>query len=65
MPNIDLIIAYEQGELDNEQTINLFASLISSGLCWSLQGSYGRAAARLIDAGLIDRRGRVLSYGDY
>lgn len=45
------IIAYENGELDEDQTIELFQGLINSGLAWSLQGSYGRAARGLIEAG--------------
>jgi hypothetical protein len=52
MAQIDKIIAYEQGELDEDETVSLFQELIDSGLAWQLQGHYGRTAARLIDAGL-------------
>lgn len=54
MANIDVvgdIIAFESGELDDEQTIALFQRLIDDGTVWHLQGSYGRMAQRLIDAG--------------
>ena len=50
---IDNIIAYEQGELDEEDTIALFQELVNSGLAWQLQGSYGRTAKSMLDAGLI------------
>ena len=47
------IIAFEQGELDREETISLFQRLVDSGLAWQLQGAYGRTAQRLIRAGLV------------
>lgn len=49
---IDQIIAYENGELNEEQTIELFQSLIDNGMAWRLQGHYGRTAAALIEQGL-------------
>lgn len=52
MPTIEKIMAFENGELDEQQTIELFQELIDTGMAWSLQGSYGRIASRLIDAGL-------------
>lgn len=51
MDYIDTLIAYEQGDLDDDQTIDFFQELINTGVCWSLQGSYGRTARALIDAG--------------
>ena len=47
------IIAYENGELNEEQFIELFQELVNSGLVWVLQGSYGRTANDLIEAGLV------------
>lgn len=60
MSLIDQIIAYEQGGLDDQETLALFAELIKSGQAWSLQGHYGRAATALIDGGWIDPEGNVL-----
>jgi hypothetical protein len=46
------LIAFEEGELEEQETINLFQHLIDTGMVWKLQGFYGRTAADLIDAGL-------------
>ena len=56
MEQIDSIIAYEQGDLDDEATISLFQDLINSGLAYQLQGSYGRTANQLIDEGYCTRK---------
>lgn len=58
--DVEQIIAYEQGELDEADTLALFGELIATGMAWSLQGSYGRQAAAFIEAGLISREGEVL-----
>ena len=51
MVSIDKIMDYEQGELDDEQVIELFQELINTGDAWTLQGRYGRTAKALIEAG--------------
>ena len=56
---VDSIIAYEQGELNDQEVVCLFAELVKSGMAWSLQGSYGRTANALIKAGWIDHEGNV------
>ena len=48
------IIAYENGELDEEETIDLFQDLVSTGVINHLQGHYGRTAQSLIDGGLLE-----------
>ena len=60
LPSIDALMAYEEGELDEGQTLDLFAGLIQSGLAWRLQGVYGRTADAFIRANLISRDGVVL-----
>lgn len=57
---VDYIISFESGELDDQGTLDLFSHLIKTGMAWTLQGSYGRAAANLIDQGIIDRKGNIL-----
>jgi hypothetical protein len=49
----DQIIAYEAGELDEQDIIGLFQELVDTGLAWRLQGSYGRTAAALIREGVV------------
>ena len=51
------IIDYEMGDLGMEDTIALFQELIDTGMVWSLQGTYGRTAVALIDAGLCSKKG--------
>ena len=58
---LSLITDYEEGSLDNDGFLTLFAELIKSGLAWSLQGSYGRTAEALIEQGLISTKGEVLA----
>lgn len=55
MDQVDKIMAFEQGDLDFEGTVELFQDLIDSGLAWQLQGSYGRMANSLIENGYCDR----------
>lgn len=56
---VDRIIAYEQGELSERDTLELFSYLIQTGQAWTLQGHYGRTARGLMDAGFIDAEGNV------
>ena len=54
MVDIGRIIDYEVGELNEEETIELFQDLVDSGMVWGLQEHYGRTATAMIDAGLIE-----------
>lgn len=47
------IIAFESGELDQTEVVELFQHLVNTGLAWKLQGSYGRTAHALIESGEI------------
>lgn len=54
MPDLNTIIAYENGELSEEDTIAFFQTLVDTGLAWTLQGHYGRTAVALIEAGVVN-----------
>ena len=56
IPDIGKLIAWENGDLDADDTIELFQDLVDSGLAWQLQGCYGRQAAAMIEEGLIQLR---------
>lgn len=47
------IIAFESGELDNDGELELLQHLLDTGMYAHLQGSYGRAVQRALDAGDI------------
>lgn len=59
MDTLEFIMAYEGGELDDEQLVEGFQKLIDSGLAWQLQGCYGRTAVALIEAGYCHRAGQT------
>jgi hypothetical protein len=63
---IDRIVRLEAGELPAADTIDLFSDLLHSGLAWSLQGSYGRMAASLIESGVLNEDGSFgPNYGEH
>ena len=49
----DKLFAYEAGELEGDEVLDLFQALVDNGWAWELQGSYGRAAVSLLKQGLI------------
>ena len=55
MSNVDIndIIAFEEGSLDETRAIDMFQKLTDSGQVWQLQGFYGRTAIQLIEDGHI------------
>ena len=50
---VGAIIAHESGELDAAGTQRLFQHLVDTGMAGRLQGSYGRTAQALAEAGLV------------
>lgn len=49
--NYDFIMRYETQGVTHEELVEGFQRLINTGLAWQLQGTYGRTAQALIDAG--------------
>ena len=62
MNYVDQIISFERGELGDNQTLELFAHLVSTGGAWTLQGRYGRIAMTLIKHGYLDEEVNILQY---
>ena len=56
MDTVSGIIEYESGLMTDEETIEFFQELINSGLCWQLQGHYGRTAMILIENGYCQKK---------
>jgi len=51
MDIVDKIMAFESGEMSDENTVVFFQEMIDSGTVWHLQGSYSRMARTLINEG--------------
>ena len=50
---VDRLIAYEEGQIPEDQEVAFFEHLVETGACWQLPRHYQRVAATLIEAGLI------------
>lgn len=50
---VDKMMDYESGALSEQDTIRFFQELVDKGMAFILQGSYGRTASALIQAGLV------------
>jgi len=42
------MIAWEEGQLDHDETVQLFQHIVNTGTVWCLHGIYGRTAQDLI-----------------
>lgn len=58
-PVVKCIIEFESGQMSADDAVAFFQHLVDSGLAWSLQGSYGRLAKALIEAGVVSPGGRA------
>lgn len=53
MDLVEALIGLDEGTLTEDQEIELFQNLVSSGVAWQLQGRIGRQATDMIEAGVI------------
>jgi hypothetical protein len=49
-------VGIDPQDLTLEDVVDAWQHLIDTGVAWQLQGSFGRQAAAMIDAGLCERR---------
>lgn len=57
LDDVARIMRYEQGEMNNDEIVEFFQHMIDTGLCWQLQGNYGRTAHHLLNAGVCFPKG--------
>lgn len=60
-----LATAYAEGfgegeDATEQEQLEAWAYLIKTGLCWNLQGWFGRTASSLIEAEVISKEGEIL-----
>tara|TARA_B100000900_G_C20287215_1_gene596597 strand:+ start:353 stop:574 length:222 start_codon:yes stop_codon:yes gene_type:complete len=53
---VDKMISYESGDMNEEEAVEFFQELLDRRLINSLQGSYQRTAATLLELGHIELR---------
>lgn len=53
------MMAFENGELDDDKALELFSELVKTGMAWQLQGAYGRTAGDLIARGILTEDGDI------
>lgn len=52
-----IVEGFSGEEHTEEEILEAWQYLVDTGICWSLQGWYGRVAMQLIEEGLIERKG--------
>lgn len=48
------LVGYSAGDVTDDLMQEAWQLLIDTGVCWQLQGSFGRTAMRLIAAGMVE-----------
>ena len=59
-PQLAIQICEQLVAAEDEEEIEAWPYLIDTGLCWRLQGWYGRTAKRLIDDGICSYTDRAI-----
>lgn len=54
------IMEYEDGELDENEILELFSKLIKNGMVWGMRGSYALTADSFVGYGDLDTFGNIL-----
>jgi hypothetical protein len=59
-----LSTAYAEGFCEGEEStfeeqLEAWACLIKTGMCWNLQGFFGRTAKAILDKGIIEKDGTI------
>ena len=47
------LAGYDPKEINDDLMQQAWQLLVDTGACWAMQGSFGRTAVRLIEAGMI------------
>jgi hypothetical protein len=58
---VDKMMDYESGELNDNETLELFSIIVKCGYHTAMQGHYGRVASSLMDMGLLDTEGNIIA----
>lgn len=59
---VGAIMDYETGNLGDRGIVELFSHLVETGQAWTLQGHYGRTAAALLEAGVLNEDGSLTEF---
>ena len=57
-----IIEGFADFPVTSEDEIAAWSHLIETGVCWSLQGFYGKTAHQMIEAGIFSKTGEFLGY---
>ena len=55
---LNMMMAWEDGSLSDDETIELVQHLIDTREVWTLQGMYGRFASQLLEHGYCTRNAK-------